>query len=132
MPRYLDPFGDGHPGPYVTLRVTWGGGSRDLLALVDSGADGSQIPDVTAQALGLQQIDTQTVIDANGNSQDRPVYVVNAEFEGFTFDFVEVVGSDYPIALVGRDVLNELITTLNGPASVVDFVRPAAAAPTAP
>lgn len=135
MPEYRDPFDDqtpGSSGPYLTLHVSWGDTTREVLALIDSGADGSQIPEVTAQQLGLRQVDTIDVHDANGNVQERPVYIANLTFADQVFNFVEVVGSDYPVALVGRDVLNELVTTLNGPGRVFDFVRPAANAPQQP
>ena len=71
MPAYLDPLGSGVPGPYVTLRVSWGGDHRDVLALVDTGADMTQIPLLTAHALNLEHVD------------DVPVYGINdAEDEG--------------------------------------------------
>ena len=40
-----------------------------------------------------------------------------------------ITGGAYPIALIGRDVLNELITTLNGLARVFEFARPAPPGP---
>lgn len=124
MPEYRDPFGDGFPGPYLTLTVEWEGRTRDLLALLDTGADLTQIPETIAQALQLEQVDVVPTTTARGDTADRPVYVANFRFEGFDFRTTWVVGDDYPIALIGRDVLNELIARFDGPALSFDLQRP--------
>jgi predicted aspartyl protease len=127
VPDYRDdPLGnpDNPPGPYLPLIVRWGGAWREILALVDTGADGTQIPNPTAEGLELEQIDTIWTRDAHNRTRESPVYYAHLEFAGFEFPAVLVVGEDYPIALIGRDVLNELITTLNGPARAFEFARP--------
>ena len=51
MPEnYRDVFGSGVPGPFLTLTIEWEGRTRDIVALVDTGADMTQIPNITAQA----------------------------------------------------------------------------------
>lgn len=127
MPDYLDPFGDGFPGPYLTINVEWGGQSRDLLALLDTGADLTQIPQLSAEALQLQQVGVQPTTSAKGVTTERPVYVANLTFQGLNFPTTWMVGDDYAIALVGRDVLNELIARFDGPALSFDLHQPTAA-----
>ncbi len=124
MPEYLDPFGDGSPGPYVQLRLTWDGAQREILGLLDSGADQTQIPAVTADALKLVQTDVMSIASAHGDEKEKPIYVVNVEFNGLRFDAVEVVADDFPIALIGRDLMNELNTELLGPSRRFTIVRP--------
>jgi predicted aspartyl protease len=127
VPDYRDPFGDGFPGPYLALTVEWGGRTRELLALIDTGADLTQIPDVAAQALQLEQVEAMSTISSHGDTAERSVYVANLRFGGFDFPATWVVGDNYPIALIGRDVLNELIARFDGPARSFDLQRPNAA-----
>jgi len=124
VPEYRDPFGDGFPGPYLNLSVEWQGHTENLLALLDTGADLTQIPAPIAQALGLEQVDVMATTTARNDTVERPVYVANLELEGFTFPTTWVVGDDYPIALVGRDVLKELIARFDGPSQLFDLQRP--------
>jgi len=124
VPDYRDPFGDGFPGPYLTLRIEWGGQTRDILALLDTGADLTQIPEVTAQVLQLEQVDVVPVTSSHGETVDRPVYVANLTFDGLAFPATWVVGDDYPLALIGRDVLNDLIAEFDGPARAYELQQP--------
>lgn len=124
MPAYRDPFGDGSPGPYLSLRVSWNGAHRDILALLDTGADLTQIPRLTAEALRLEQTDEVPVTSAHGDEKDKPLFVADLEFEGLSFPAVSIIGDDYPIALVGRDLLNELNSAFEGPARQFAVTRP--------
>src|SRR5712691_2977418 len=107
--------GEVYPAPYVAARIEWRGEHRDLPGLIDSGADQSVIPLLTAEALRLQKIDEVDVEDANGGSERRDVVVINFEFHGFTVAALPVAATDYPVMLIGRDVLSDLVTELNGP-----------------
>jgi len=83
--------------------------------LIDSGADQSTIPKITAQALGLQKISEVVVEDANGGSREQDVFVVDLEIHGRSVAALPVAATDFPVILIGRDVLNDLLTELNGP-----------------
>jgi predicted aspartyl protease len=124
MPAYRDPFGDGSPGPFLTLRVSWNGQHRDILALVDTGADLTQIPSIVANALQLQQVDEIPVTSGHNDTTDQPIFVADIEFEGIQFPAVSILADEYPIALIGRDLLNELNTMLEGPAQRFSLTRP--------
>lgn len=126
MPNYRDPFGDDLFGPYLDLTVRWNGRDRPLLALVDTGADYVQIPHTAAEELELQQIDTIDSQSAHGDWRESPLFVGDISFLGMTFEAVEMISDEYPIALIGRNVLAELVATLNGPARSFDLVRPSA------
>lgn len=124
MPDYRDPFGDGLPGPYLTLRLEWQGRTRDILAVLDTGADMTQIPGITAQGMELEQVSTTRRTTSGGETDERPVYAVDVTFEGFTFPDTWVLSDDYPIALIGRDLLAEFIACFDGPAQSFDLRRP--------
>ena len=124
MTDYRDPFGDESPGPYLTLRVSWDGASRDILAILDTGADLTQIPVHIAQALNLEHVDDVPVVSAHGDEREKPVFVADLEFEGLRFELTSIVGDDYPIALIGRDILNDLDSTFQGPARRFFVTRP--------
>lgn len=109
-------MGEVYPAPYVATRVAWRGQFRDLPGLIDSGADQTTIPKITAQALGLQKISEVIVEDANGGSQEQDVFAVDLQFHGFTIQALPVAATNFPVILIGRDVLNDLIADLNGPA----------------
>lgn len=132
MPDYQDPFGDGFPGPYITLTVEWQGRRRELLALLDTGADLTQIPQPVADAMELQQVEVMPTTGHHGDTVDRPVYVANLSFAGFDFPATWVVGDEYAIALIGRDVLNELVARFDGPRLSFDLDRPNAPSAASP
>ena len=128
MPSYsgnlTSRLGEIYPAPYVTVRLSWRGQSRDLPGLLDSGADQTVIPKVTAQALALQKISEVIVEDANGGARAQDVFVTDMEFHGFAVRALPVAATDYPVILIGRDVLNDLVTELNGPGQTLTLTGP--------
>lgn len=95
-----------------------------MLGLIDTGVDQTQIPIWDARALGLDQIAVMDSIGADGDTRPEPVYSVDLELEGIRFPAASVVADEYPVALVGRDLLNELNTSLQGPAGIFTAARP--------
>jgi hypothetical protein len=83
-----------------------------VAALVDSGADITVLPEGVPDALGLPQIGELTVRGVGGTRRVA-VYAAEVEAAGWR-RIVEVVavGSE---ALLGRDVLNAWVVTLDGP-----------------
>ncbi len=102
------------PAPLVDLRITWNGGSDEVLGILDTGADQTQIPLRIALALRLRKLREKPITDANSKQVLQPVYAANISFDGVTFDNLPVIGSPLPIALIGRDVLNQ-VAVLDGP-----------------
>lgn len=109
------PLGEVYPAPYVSVRVSWQGQYRDLPGLIDSGADQSTIPKITALALQLQKISEVVVEDANGGSEEQDVFVANLEFHGLTVLSLPIAATNFPVILIGRDVLSDLVVEMNGP-----------------
>jgi len=44
------------------------------------------------------------------------MYAVDVEFNGLTLSACEVIGSQLPVALIGRNVLNQFVAEFDGPA----------------
>lgn len=113
---YLSGFGRTQ-APACQLKIEWGGRVHHIRALIDSGASASCIPDQTAQALGLRLIGEGNVGGAvSESSQKRRYYIANLEFFNLTFPNHPIVGLPNTYAIIGRDILNLFVTTLNGPA----------------
>lgn len=102
------------PAPLVDLVVSWNGSTDQVLAILDTGADQTQIPNRIALALRLRKLRDKKITDANGNQALQSIYAANISFDGIVFDNLPVIGSLFPIALVGRDVLNQ-VAVLDGP-----------------
>lgn len=114
MPAFNSPFG-GTPGPWVNVTFGWAGQSQQVLGILDTGADQTQVPGVIVQQLNLRPTGIRTVTSANNTQTDLRLYVADVEFDGRAYPFLEIVGSPLPIALIGRDILNTLFVEFDGP-----------------
>ena len=115
MPGYSCTLGEEIPGPYLPVRLAFGAEVRDVQGLLDTGADQTTIPLVTAQELRSRQIGDRDVRGATGVWESRPLYAVDIRFGGLVFSSVVVMAIDYPVVLIGRDILNDLVVTFDGP-----------------
>ncbi len=88
---------------------------------VDTGADGTMLPLPILLAVGAEYEDTVRLRGTTGNSLRVDRYTVRIQIGDETIHAVSVVamaaGSE---PLIGRDVLNHLILTLNGYASMTE------------
>lgn len=96
-----------------------------MRALVDTGADQTFVPQRTIAALGLQLItDDLEIHDGTGKTTPGELYRAHLEFEGVTFTNLAVAATDYPVVIVGRDIINGFVATFDGPAGEFELVRP--------
>lgn len=123
MPRYRSEW-PGPPAPVVDVRVTWAGQSRSVPGILDTGADCTVIPSDMARALHLRQVSEMETRNADGRVSRTPIYVGDIEFGGFAFPTTPLLGTDLPVALVGRDLLNSLIAHFDGPALTFSLSQP--------
>lgn len=82
MPAYLIPPWNGPLAPLVQIHVKWQGGREAVQALMDSGADFTQIPLRIVRALGLRQVRERQVRYGNGPPVILPVFSADIEFNG--------------------------------------------------
>lgn len=92
-------------------------GIGPLLAVLDSGADGTLVPTSLLERLGTPSV-YQTGIRSHWGERRRvDIHLVDLRIEGRRLDDVEVVADDLGREVVlGRNVLNQLILLLDGPA----------------
>lgn len=110
--------------PMVELIISSSNPNTTIIrsALVDSGADATLISQADLQRLGADLIGWGRMVGVSGISQRVPIYAVQLSIGQIDLGTVRVLGyriTDNPI--VGRNVLNQLIVTLNGLAQVTEI-----------
>lgn len=94
---------------------------QTIIGLIDSGSDATQIPLSILRAIGAREIDKQWVYDLSGIRFQVPIYSVEIQIGSLALHGMEVIGRNQTTEIiVGRDVLNHLIVTMNGLAYVTE------------
>jgi hypothetical protein len=93
-----------------------------VLAKIDTVADGSVIPGELVISMGLIDFDKMVTISFDGREERQLTYLVDFLFAGRIFTDIEVVTSPISYALLGRDILNQLVTKLDGPRLVFEIL----------
>jgi hypothetical protein len=83
-------------------------------AQLDPGSDISVLPESAADAIGLQRDGELEVEGYDGLVTCVPLCVVTLEIAGEVLPPMSVVVMPRSLAILGRDVLNRFILTLNG------------------
>ena len=115
--------------PFPTIEVVIANPFSDqatvpLPAKVDTGADMTVIPRRLAVELGLTSFSRVLVQGFRGQPKVTRTYPADVNVNGYTVEFVELILNDTENELLlGRDVLNELVLILNGPASIVEVAQ---------
>ena len=115
--RYLDSFFP--PMPALVLR--FGYPDEALItepapAIIDTGADGSLVPQVLLDQIGAPIVDSKRIRSHWGEWRQVLVFAVDIGIEDFRLAAVEVVGDDQGSEVIlGRNVLNRLRLLLDGP-----------------
>ena len=109
------------PALQVEIRDPQTGTVQVVLAKIDTAADGSVIPSELVISMGLIDFDKVVTISFDGREERQLTYLVDFLFAGRTFTDVEVVASPVAYALLGRDSLNQLVTTFDGPQLVFEI-----------
>jgi predicted aspartyl protease len=111
--------------PVITVRLstTEGGNTktRKFNAIIDSGADGTLIPLTDLQILGVPIARKARLRGITGNSIWVNVYVVALNIGPIPLAGVRVIASPSDEAILGRNVLNQLRITLDGPAEMTEL-----------
>jgi len=124
---YTYPYSqDYHPAiPIVEIGVTTPGDSQSqrwLTALIDSGSDGTLIPIDILEEIGARYVREARIRGIFGDSEPVDIYLVSLHLGPHTIQAARVVAApEGAEAILGRNVLNHLVITLNGLASVTEI-----------
>jgi hypothetical protein len=112
------------PAPVLEIRLALPGESfavGPLTALLDTGADANIVPLRHIQPLGAQIEDRRYLRSPWGERRPVYTYLLDIEVAGLRLPSIEVVADETgDEVVVGRDVLNRLRITLDGPAGTFD------------
>lgn len=109
---FLPVFIDGYDAGKMPIPVA---------TFVDSGADGTMLPEDILQAVGAEYADTVRLRGTAGGVQYVDRYTVRIRFESVTIHAISAAAMPVgTVPLLGRDALSQLIITLHGPAEVLE------------
>ncbi len=97
-------------------------GQHSLWAMVDSGADATMIPYPVLNAIGAVYKESTWMRGTAGGRVEVDLYLAAIRIGSNLIDGLHVVGIPASgEAIIGRDVLNQLVVTLNGLANVTEI-----------
>jgi len=115
VPAYDRSFSPPAPVADVTIaNPVTGARSGVLRGKLDSGADVTVIPERLVVQLRLTPRGRIWTRGYDGTYTQRPVYYVRLRVEGFDLAVVRCIAADRANVLLGRNVLNRFIITLDG------------------
>ncbi len=119
---YDTAFDPAFPVVEVELRGLGLDNGAMLTALVDSGADGTLVPLNILQQIGIAQSGWVRMKGIGGISRRIPVYLLQLSIGSLSIGTIRVGGDRLNEQMIlGRNVLNQMIVTLNGLANIVEI-----------
>lgn len=107
------------PAPFLMVQWAVPGTNRTtelLSAFVDTGADGTIVPEKYIMPLQLPIDDRKYLRSQWGERRTVDIYRMEVRIGEIRFPFVEIVADEIGDEIVvGRNILNHLILTFNGP-----------------
>lgn len=116
--------GESPPAPYITLEITPSGRRCKPIrrrAKLDTGASLTVIPENLPGRWRIDSVGMATLRAYNGQKSMRPVHVVDIIIGSKHFQDVRVTVAPRRNILLGRDILNQLRITLDGPQQIIDI-----------
>lgn len=106
----------------LTISNASSGSEQTIQGLIDSGSDVTQIPASILKTINAREIDDRWIRDASGLRYPVNIYMIQLKIGSITLPTLEVVGRNGTNEIIiGRDVLNQFIVTLNGLAHVTEI-----------
>jgi predicted aspartyl protease len=105
------------PAPFIEFDVVSPQDStqqRPAQGLLDTGAEVSVLPVEILTALQIPKASSMSVESWDGSPTFVTTHIVTLGIADAHLDSTEVVAAPMPYAILGRDVLNHFILTLNG------------------
>ena len=115
------------PAPVLELSVLHPQNPNNLTQVtgkIDTGADITTIPETLLLHLGIPPCREVIAIGFDDVETRRRTYLVNLSIAGVTHPFQEVMATSGNQVLIGRDLLNQWIMTLDGPNAHLDISFP--------
>jgi len=112
------------PAPVVEIQINGIGNPATIVtleALVDSGSDGTFIPESVLRDLGAESVREGWVSGIQGTRYRVQIYMVQLKIGIYELFGIRVIGDMQGRAILGRNVLNQLAVNLNGLANVVEI-----------
>jgi predicted aspartyl protease len=115
------------PAPFMEFEVVSPQDStqrRLAQGLLDTGAEVSVLPVEVLAALQIPKASDMSVESWDGSPTLVTTYIITLKIADVRLDSVEVVAAPMPYAILGRDVLNHFILTLNGKDLIFELQDP--------
>lgn len=117
------PYSRNYAPPAPIVNVTLHAQSEiSTIALLDSGADGTMIPYALLLRIGSKFARTYQMTGVTGRTERVELYFVDVAIGNLKISGIKAVASQFSNEVIlGRDVLNHLIVTLNGIESITEI-----------
>lgn len=110
--------------PMIELQIRRRAGQPPLVlkAIVDSGADATMIPLHHLRRLDVRKGQTKWLSGTAGGRYEVDMYTLAVQIGEQPAQYIDVVGIErQDEVIVGRDLLNQYVVTLNAPGHTVDI-----------
>jgi predicted aspartyl protease len=128
VPRYDQGYEPPAPIADVVASHPTAAAGLTLRGKLDSGADVSVLPERVVGQLGLTPKGHVWTRGYDGTFSRRPIYYVRLALEGHELAVVRCISAPRATVLLGRNVLNRFVVTLDGPALAFTLARPRSSA----
>ena len=109
--------------PTIEIRIRRRTGQQPLTltAIVDSGSDATMIPLHYLNSLQVRSGQTKWLTGITGGRFEVDLYTIAVQIGEQPSHYIEVVGTSHrDEVIVGRDLLNQYVISLNAPAHTVE------------
>lgn len=122
----LYPYSNAHrpPAPVLEATIAHPGisdASTILNAKIDTGADITTIPKTVFLQPQIPPCREVLAVGYNGEETRQRTYLVHLSIAGNIYAYHEVMATTGRQALIGRDILNQWVVTLDGPNERIDI-----------
>src|SRR5437899_2436340 len=115
------------PTPVIDVTVRTSGGTDPAIvfpARLDTGADVTLDPQSAINALSAPVVEFIVVAGYDDKITERPTFLVDLEIAGHVIVDVSVIAAPRSEILLGLDILNRFVLTLDGPAQEMAILFP--------